>query len=156
MFSKPTIASFGTLAVLLLPVLFFPGDDDAEGKPFWERALKRVRKETIATDVADQQTAGYYEDLFEHSSRTISTNRLITGKWATNWSRWKGLQMNPTNVRVDGFLYYELGPNLDVPEFQGRLVTNQHGLADREYTLEKPEGVHRIGVIGDSVARGLG
>ena len=44
MFSKATLASFGTLAVLLVPVFLFPGDDDSEDKPFWERALKRVRR----------------------------------------------------------------------------------------------------------------
>jgi lysophospholipase L1-like esterase len=153
---KNVLACIGTLLLLLLPAVLFPGEDDRADRPLAERALKRIRKDTLAPDAADQMTAGYYEDLFEHSSRTISTNRLITGKWATNWSRWKGLQMNPTNRRVDGFLYYELEPNVDVPEFSGRLVTNRFGMADKEYTVERPHGVRRIAIIGDSVARGLG
>jgi lysophospholipase L1-like esterase len=150
------VLSIALLAVLLLPVWVFPGDDDDPAKPAAERAVKRVRKDTMAPDAADQVTAGYYEDLFDHSSRTISTNRLITGKWATNWSRYKGLQMNPTNRRVPGFLYYELEPNVNQREFDGTLVTNRYGMADREYAVEPPDGVRRISFIGDSITRGLG
>lgn len=154
--SRSALWCLATLVVLLAPAALFPGDDDRADRSFAERALRRVRKETLPADAADQMTAGYYEDLFQHSSRTVVTNRLVSGQWATNWSRWKGLQMNPTQRRVDGFLYYELSPDLDVPEFQGRLVTNSRGLADREYALEAPPGVRRIGLLGDSVARGLG
>ncbi|MGQ0722789.1 MAG: SGNH/GDSL hydrolase family protein [Candidatus Eiseniibacteriota bacterium] len=154
--SRPALACFITLLALLAPVLLFPGDDDRADRPLWERMLRRVRKDTVAADAADQMTAGYYEDLFDHSSRTISTNRLVTGKWATNWSRWRGLQMNSTNERVPGFVYYKLASNLDVPELGVRLRTNSFGMADREYTVERPPGTRRIGVIGDSVVQGLG
>lgn len=149
------VACLVVLAVLLLPVAVFPGDDHP-GLPTIERALKLVRKDRIPTDAADQMTAGYYEDLFDFSSRTISTNRLITGKWATNWSSYQAMKMNQTDRRIPGFLYFETQPNLDVPEFGGRLVTNSYGMADREYSLAIPEGTRRLSIIGDSISRGLG
>jgi hypothetical protein len=153
---RPALLCFALLAALLVPTLIFPGDEDRPGQPPWERMIRRIRKDTVAADAADQMTAGYYEGIFDHTSKTISTNRLVTGKWATNWSRWKGLQMNSTNERIGGFLYYRLAPNLDVQELGVRLRTNSFGMADREYTLERPPGVRRIGVIGDSVVQGLG
>jgi lysophospholipase L1-like esterase len=143
------------IALLLLPVAAFPGDD-RPGLPTVERALKLVRKDRIPTDAADQITAGYYEDLFDFSSRTIATNRLITGKWATNWSSYQAMKMNQTDHRVPGFVYFETLPNLDVREFRGRLVTNSYGMADREYSLARPEGTRRLTIIGDSISRGLG
>ncbi|HMB71063.1 MAG TPA: SGNH/GDSL hydrolase family protein [bacterium] len=155
-FRGAALACLVTLGALLAPILVLPGDDDDPSRPLIERSLKRVRKETMAADAADQVTAGYYEDLFDASSRTISTNRLITGKWATNWSRYKGLPMNPTNRRISGFLYYDLEPDADRPEAGGHVITNSHGMADREYPLERPEGARRIAFIGDSITQGLG
>jgi lysophospholipase L1-like esterase len=155
-FRSAALVCLATLVALLLPVLALPGDDDDPSRPLVERALKRLRKETMSPDAADQVTAGYYEDLFDHSSRTISTNRLLTGKWATNWSRYEGLDMNPTNRRIDGFLYYDLEPGVNVKESDARLITNRHGMADREYTLELPPGTRRLSMIGDSITQGLG
>lgn len=155
-FRGAAFACLATLAVLIAPVLLYPGDDEDASRPLIERSLKRIRKDTMSPDAADQVTAGYYEGLFDASSRTISTNRLITGKWATNWSRYKGLPMNPTNRRIPGFLYYDLEPNADRLEAGVRVVTNSHGMPDKEYPLQRPEGSHRIALIGDSIAQGLG
>lgn len=45
---------------------------------------------------------------------------------------------------------YELKPDLDT-WFQGvRLRTNSFGMADREYSLEKPAGTRRVAVVGSS------
>jgi hypothetical protein len=131
-------------------------DGDRADRFFALRALRSILKESLGTDAAEQMTAGYYEDLFQHSSRSISTNRLVTGQWAANWSRWQRMDLKSTRRRVDGFLYYELQPNVDIPEFNDRLITNSLGLADREYTVEPPPGAHRLSIIGDSVARGMG
>jgi lysophospholipase L1-like esterase len=52
-------------------------------------------------------------------------------------------------------------PDSDTPDFDDeraryRLKTNSAGLADREYAREKPPGVHRVALLGDSIARGEG
>lgn len=150
-----------TLAGLLAPVLVFPGDDDPT-EPRAVRALKVVRKDILTADEADEMTGGYYEDLFTFSSRTIATNRLTTGKWATNWTKYEALPTAHDDIRLKSFLYFDVRPNLDSPEswlrgrYQDRHITNSHGMADREYSLERPTGVWRVAFIGDSLTRGLG
>jgi hypothetical protein len=47
-------------------------------------------------------------------------------------------------------VYYELKPNLDVLLRGVRLKTNSSGLADREYSLEKPLNTYRIAIVGSS------
>jgi len=47
-------------------------------------------------------------------------------------------------------VYFELKPNLDTLHNGAVFRTNSAGMADREYTREKPPGVFRIAVIGSS------
>jgi len=47
-------------------------------------------------------------------------------------------------------IYYELRPDLDALFRGKRLVSNSRGLPDEEYTLEKPDDVYRIAVVGSS------
>ncbi|MFN7914832.1 MAG: SGNH/GDSL hydrolase family protein [Vicinamibacterales bacterium] len=152
---------FCALAALLAPVLAFPGEDDRE-QPGAIRALKMIRKDILTSDEADEMTGGYYEDLFTFSNRTISTNRLTTGKWATNWTKFEALPTAHDDVKLNSFLYFDVRPNLNSPEswlrgrYKDRHITNSHGMADREYSLERPAGVWRVAFIGDSLTRGLG
>lgn len=53
-------------------------------------------------------------------------------------------------------IYWELKPNLDVSFKLARLTSNSHGLADREYPLQKPAGTYRIAVLGDSYSMASG
>lgn len=53
-------------------------------------------------------------------------------------------------------IYWALQPDLDVSFKLARLTTNHDGLADRAYTLEKPAGVTRIAVLGDSYSMASG
>jgi hypothetical protein len=53
-------------------------------------------------------------------------------------------------------IYYELKPDLDVLFKGERLVTNSEGLADQEYSREKPAGVYRIAVVGSSWSMATG
>ena len=47
-------------------------------------------------------------------------------------------------------LLFELKPNLDTYFKLVPFQTNSRGLRDKEYTIEKPEGVLRVAVVGDS------
>lgn len=53
-------------------------------------------------------------------------------------------------------IYWALKPNLDLSFKLARLTTNSHGLADREYPLEKPANSYRIAVLGDSYSMSSG
>lgn len=71
-------------------------------------------------------------------------------------------------VNPNEFGFYQFDPTIGwvgVPNAEGTLVTtesetavhfNSAGLRDDEYTLEKPEGVTRIAVLGDSFTWGYG
>lgn len=51
-------------------------------------------------------------------------------------------------------LVYELKPSFSTRN--GFHTTNSHGMRDKEYATEKPHGVFRIAVLGDSIGFGLG
>jgi len=55
---------------------------------------------------------------------------------------------------VHGFLRYELKPNLKRRYPAGMRITNSFGMANPEYSYEKPPQTRRIALIGDSVALG--
>jgi lysophospholipase L1-like esterase len=102
-------------------------------------------------------TAGYYQGLINEGARLGGMNRLVTN------SRKVTIEdpTQPDRQRVQDFLYYRLIPNADVPDYADyrakyRLKTNSDGLADREYSREKPAGTRRIALVGDSITRGQG
>ena len=51
-------------------------------------------------------------------------------------------------------LAYELTPGAEGVVWGQRVAINSHGFRDREYALEKPPGVRRVVVIGDSIPFG--
>lgn len=126
-----------------------------------KQLLKTLHKRELNREDADEQTAGYYEGLLSESTRVSSMNHLITGRArpARRHAEIHALrQPDKYHIRGD-FLYYEAKPNLDVPDYEDqrlRLVTNSFGMADREYSTEKPQGTRRIAILGDSVTRGMG
>ncbi len=131
-----------------------------------EALTSLLHRRGLSTEAGEAHTAGYYEGLLSESRRVSMASGLISG------SRGDGDQP-PTPFRAvrrrqrladrydhrRTFLYYEARPHLSVPDYSDdrlRLVTNSHGLADREYALQKPQGTWRIAVFGDSVIRGMG
>ena len=102
-------------------------------------------------------TAGYYEGLLNEGSRLGAMNHLLTDNRRPTFED----RAQPDRRETGNFLFYELVPNSDVPDyrdnrFRYRLKTNSAGMADREYPVEKPGNVHRIAVMGDSITRGQG
>jgi lysophospholipase L1-like esterase len=102
-------------------------------------------------------TAGYYEGLINEGARLGGMNRLVTD------SRKFTIEdpAQPDRRRVREFLYYELIPNADVPDYADararyRLKTNAHGLSDQAYEQAKPAGTRRLALLGDSITRGQG
>jgi hypothetical protein len=53
-------------------------------------------------------------------------------------------------------IYWELKPDIDVSFKLARLTTNHAGLADREYSQQKPANTFRFAVLGDSYSMASG
>jgi len=120
-------------------------------------AFETISSRELNREAREALTAGYYEGLMNEGSRLSGMNRLV------NDSRVPQFQDNsqPDRRETHDFLFYELIPNSDIPDYRDkraryRLKTNSAGFADREYSVEKPAGVRRIAMMGDSVARGQG
>lgn len=120
-------------------------------------AVKTMANRDINKEGREALTAGYYEGLINEGSRLGGMNALVANsrKFTTEDPR------QPDRRRIDDFLYYELIPNSDVPDYldarvRYRLKTNSAGLSDQEYSRDKPPGTRRLALFGDSITRGQG
>jgi lysophospholipase L1-like esterase len=120
-----------------------------------QTVIRTVQNRDLNKEAREELTGGYYEGLLNEGSRVSSMNALITGSRELDWT---GTSRPGRRHRQD-FLYYDYLPHLDQPDYDDeelRLVTNSHGLADREYSLEKPPATRRVAILGDSLTRGQG
>lgn len=148
----PTVALVALLTGLaLLPVPVYSRTDTS----VTNKLLRTLHKDELNREAREQQTAGYYEGLLNEGSRVSGMNALITGNERFTAEFW----MRPGRRHRGDFLYWDMPPNLnardpDNPRFDH--ATNSHGLADKEYTLEKPPNTRRVALLGDSITRGQG
>ncbi len=96
---------------------------------------------------------GYYEGLIGVEGPDDFAVRL-KGK-PTDWVRFHAAKVTRPLPASD-FLQFELKPNVNQTLFGKPFTTNEHGMRDRSYTVEKPEGVYRIAVLGSSIDMGWG
>jgi hypothetical protein len=145
-------------ALTLVPRSFFryhPSDDTAIKKVF-----RTVQKRGLNRDATAQATAGYYEGLLDGAADVTR----VGGRGWLDWRFWLVERQRRAEVRNqvqrdrNDYLRFDLPPNANAPEIdeRRRLITNSLGLADREYTMARPEKTWRVAVIGDSVTRGMG
>jgi lysophospholipase L1-like esterase len=148
----PTVALIVLLTGLaLLPVPVYSRADTSVSN----KLLRTLHKDELNREARERQTAGYYEGLLNEGSRVSGMNALITGNERFTAEFW----MRPGRRHRGDFLYWDMPPNLnardpDNPRFDH--MTNSHGLADQEYTIEKPPNTWRVALLGDSITRGQG
>jgi len=142
-----------TLALLLLGLAPLP-----MGWGKVRDVLESTRSLELNRADRESSSAGYYEGLIGggeglQNGRNELALRLM-GK-PTEWVRFNAA--NVMNPLPDGdFLQNELKPNVRKMIFGQPFTTNSHGMRDREYTKEKPEGTFRIAVLGSSMDMGWG
>ena len=98
---------------------------------------------------AQAMDRGYYEDLTD----VARFNPELAERFAErppDWERCWAIQ------RTGGFPTHTLQPLRQIVFKGAPMSTNSHGMRDREYTLEKPQGVHRIALHGASHEMGTG
>jgi hypothetical protein len=124
--------------------------------------VKKLHRPKPTQQQLDNEMAGYYEGIFQVGRRTNAAHQLFGGQWEWTWSSWRPIKTQlgrRASQRLrdrDDYLCYELKPYLNIPEFDGRCVTNSHCMADQEYSLTPQPNTWRVALIGDSLTRGLG
>lgn len=120
-----------------------------------QNVVRTAQSRELNREAREELTGGYYEGLLNEGSRVSAMNALLTSSVELDWTGTSG----PGRRHRKDYLYYDYLPGLDRADYADeslRLVTNSHGLADREYSVEKPAQTRRIAVLGDSITRGQG
>ena len=140
-----------TLAVLLLGVIPLPAG--------WTRAraaLDNARSNEMNRSDRESNAGGYYEGLIGVDKPQGGPNALslcLLGK-PRDWGRFRAAGVSRD---LDGdFLMFELRPNVSQPLFGEQFKTNEYGMRDRSYSLDKPPETFRIAVLGSSIDMGWG
>jgi hypothetical protein len=103
----------------------------------------------------EAHAGGYYLGLIEGTADTSRDELSLRLMGKT--SDWKSFhEIDATKYLRGDFLQFELKPNVRETMFGRSFTTNSHGLRDREYTVEKPQGVFRIALLGSSMDMGWG
>jgi len=97
---------------------------------------------------------GYYEDLMQNTDSHVIGR--IPVEWLMMGKKDRKAARRSAIYQYGGFLVYRGRPNLHLENtVLGPTQTNSYGFFDYEHTLQKPPGVHRIAIFGDSITRGL-
>ena len=150
----------GAAAVSLVVALQFLGSSGKLGagaKVFAENVgaaqLNRADRSAL--------TRGYYEDLAGEGTNLNRTNpellEMFTARNRIDETALRDRHDPGIRFRTD-YLWREFIPNSRAHYAQSPTwyQINRWGMADRDYTLEKPAGAYRIVMIGASRAQGLG
>lgn len=129
------------------------------GEPGWRARARKIyqtlRNRDLNPEDRAANTAGYYENIMNHSARVTNANQLFTRAWIPARLAGKG-DFIGQRARAD-FLTTENIPNLNLKHRRyGLITTNSYGMADKEYPLGKPANARRIALIGDSILQGWG
>jgi len=104
------------------------------------RLLGSMKFDTVNNrEDIDALVAGYYEQLDSQTTGVVGLPRVI-GK-------------GEIQFRND-FLRFELKPNIHDTYKAGLRFTNSMGMANPEYSYEKPPHTRRIAILGDSISLG--
>jgi D-alanyl-lipoteichoic acid acyltransferase DltB (MBOAT superfamily) len=115
--------------------------------------VESLRSASLNRRDAEEFQRGYYENLLD-VSRFNRELQQIYAKMPKDFVR--SLSVLGLSRRTGDEQEYELVPNKE-GRFAGAMVrTNHWGMRDREYSLERPDGVYRIALLGPSTAMGSG
>jgi hypothetical protein len=114
--------------------------------------------QSTGVDRSSNVAGGYYENLIAGAGKDArgAQSPLELCLMGDPIGHNRGQVKEVTRELKDDFLQFDLKPNYDAVFFGQRYTSNSQGLRDREYDLEKPEGVYRIALLGSSIDMGWG
>ncbi len=143
-----TVSGFAFLGVIVIG----SSGPAAKGLPASAHAVAlNIREGRLNTTDLVELRRGYYEEMQNVSRFNQELWRLYGGS-AT--PRNEG--STSTLVRVNDARVQIVRPNLDQMDVGARVQTNQWGMRDEPYALEKPAGTWRIALFGPSLVFGTG
>ncbi|MEO5814749.1 MAG: hypothetical protein ABIT20_05670 [Gemmatimonadaceae bacterium] len=149
-YSLPSVQTLAVLAVLL--VLSIPSLQDQAG-PRTAGFVRSLQSASLNKSDRAIQQKGYYENL-------DNRGRLSMQVWNVVENRPRGLiPLSSTKAYrklPNDFLGYDLTPNTQAQVMGKTVTTNEWGMRDQDYTLEKPAGTSRIAMLGPSFTMGSG
>jgi lysophospholipase L1-like esterase len=99
---------------------------------------------------------GYYESLIGNAEATAPPANQIVAIYHGQFP-WKQLPVRPEVFNFGGIRQWTPKPNLNFQNpGEEPTLTNSYGFFDTEHSLEKPPGVRRVALLGDSISQGLG
>jgi hypothetical protein len=142
-----TITSLGALAALSVPSVY---NGLGEKTSHFVQEMRVARLNRLD---GEQLQRGYYEDL-------LDVDRFNSELWLAFKQKprdWVDLSETKAMQPTADFLLSELRPNQSLPDYHGApLGTNRHGMRDRDYEVQKPDGTWRAAMLGASYVMGAG
>jgi hypothetical protein len=96
----------------------------------------------------ERMERGYYETLAEPARPLDPPSVAKVSASPTDFG--------PLTLPVPDVREYVLRPGISTRHRGATWTTNARGMRDRDYSVEKPDGLYRIGLAGDSIGAGWG
>ena len=139
--------------ILIVPVGLKPVSDKVEHH--YAIDMSSIITSKLNTSDEELLTKGYYENL-------IASNGMTSRMWEVEEekkrSKVKWVQYFDAGLmdRSNGILEQTIKPNLEIMFKGSKLTTNEHGMRDRSYSINKPDNTLRIAQLGGSIEMGSG
>jgi hypothetical protein len=145
---------YSTATAVILLLLGSPSVQDRlrAQNPITERvanAVASIQFERLNQADQEAETRGYYEGLLASRVGYAAMNAALGPDWV-------GLDSTSAVRHRPDLLAYELLPDQSIDWKGVRFTTNEWGMRDRSYSLEKPEGTYRVALLGASYTMGPG
>ena len=120
--------------------------------PTFERTVASIKGDTLNERDQERLVASYYDRLIDHErfgGRVTEVTRLDPDDPEV-------FRDSPVSTPAEGPLQWELPASTEGTFHEVVVATNQWGMRDQEYTLEKAAGTFRIAILGACYEMGAG
>ncbi len=144
-----TVGAAVLLAIAVKPGILLHLPAPTEARHTLVEFFGDLRERRLNQRDQEELLRGYYEDLGD-------VTRFNNELWNLYTHRPDGWSDSAVRRLRDDPILHDFLPSLDIVCWGSSFTTNQHGLRDWEYSMEKPADVFRIVLLGSSHDAGLG
>jgi len=144
--------AFQSSAVLIGLLLLGQPQAYERGAPQLAGFVGTLKSDALNDWDANLRRRGYYEDL---DNVGLLNTQFLEVK-ASAPADWRDIRRTEANRQRTDFLRYDLQPNASIVYKGQTFTTNRWGMRGPDVSLQKPEGVTRIAIVGPSFVMGDG